>query len=342
MNYFTRDFRPRDWTRVFRDFVDPRLAVHIALRDPRSGSILWALGKQLSDYPWLREFSDRFLHYSSRDFEFYERNVVGNNGETWVAWTQLLGDAARFVGQRAVDRTGLGPFERMLHPRNLEVLSERSPEMALAYLQVFRELGGGRFLERYADPEVLKRLFNPRQLVELTELNPEAALAYLQLFRELGDGRFLEHLAEPEVCERLFNPRRVLELAGLNPQAALACLQIVRELGGGEFLERYARHAERELKPGFLERMFHSEDFDGSPIANSLTAAVWIAFARLVDSKYLADVLSQYFVRNLGRYGRMFAALESLPISMLGDLRWFASQTDSAEIKHELSMLMTN
>ena len=138
-------------------------------------------------------------------------------------------------------------FERALHPRQLLELAERSPESALALIQVMREIGGGRFL-RHLQPEFFERAFHPRQLLELVERSPESALAWIQVMREIGGDSFLRHL-EPEFFERALHPRQLLELVERSPESALAWIQVMREIGG----ERFLGH----LEPEFFERALH-------------------------------------------------------------------------------------
>jgi len=246
---------------VFREVVDPRLAAEVAIRDARSGRILWALGRQLCDYEWQREFSHRFVDFTPHQMPMKGIELGDRNG---LEWLRLMRDIGGGMFSEFFDRRRIHPemFERMFHPKRLVELSERNPEGALAYMQLLREIGGDRFLERYSEKEMgpgfFERMFHPRQLVELSERNPEGALAYMQLLREIGGDRFLERYSEreigPEFFEQMFHPRQLLELSERNPEQALVYVRLLRELGGGR-LER--GFFEREMHPEFFDRMFH-------------------------------------------------------------------------------------
>jgi len=191
-------------------------------------------------------------------------SVVPDYVEWLLLFREIGGPGGLF---QSVDMRTMSPqrfFGRMFDPRHLLELSERNPEGALTYLQILRELGGGRFHEEFAglriDPKAMHRMFDPRQLLELSERNPEGALTYLQILRELDGGRFFEEffargMPPDEFFERFFHPRRLLELSDRNPEGALAYQQILRELGGGRFFEECFA---RGMPPDeFFERFFH-------------------------------------------------------------------------------------
>ena len=278
------DPRPTARNSVFRDMVEPRMAAEVAIRDARSGRILWALGRQLCDHEWQREFSHRFL-----DFTAHKMPMKGIElGEQYgLEWFRLMRDIGGGMFSEFVDRRGIHPemFERIFHPRQLLELSERNPEGALAYVQLLREIGGGRFLERYSEkemgPEFFERMFHPKQLLELSERNPEGALAYLQLVREIGGDRFLERYSEnemgPEFFERMFQPRQLIELSERNPEGALAYVQLLREIGGGRLLGRYSA---KEMGPKFFERLFHPRQLLELTERNPEQALVYVRLLR--------------------------------------------------------------
>lgn len=245
---------------VFRDLLDPRFAIEIAMREPRAARLLFDLGKQLNDFEWLSEFSNRFFEAATHEL----RRFMMEAGVTApINFLRLVRDiASAGVGFRD-RRVHPDFFDRILDPRHLLELSERNPEAALAYLQILQELGGGRYFERFVEREMesgfFDRMLDPRHLLELSERNPAAALAYLQILRELGGGKYFERFAErhmgSEFFDRMFHPRRLLELSERNPEVALAYVQILRELGGGGYFERFV-----EMEPRFFERMFHPRD----------------------------------------------------------------------------------
>ena len=225
------DLSRRPW-----HMIEPRIAAEIALRDPRSGLILWEAVERMMGFEWQEDFAIRFLDYTMHSI--LRRETFESADQIWMAWLQLL----RAVGGTGVwsgylDRRGIRSefFDRMFDERRLLELSEYNPERVLAYIQVLRELGGGqsieRFVEREMGPEFFKRMLDPRRLLELSERNPEAALAYIQVLRELGGGQFIERFVEREMgpasFKRMLDPRRLLELSesqsrggtGLHPSA---------------------------------------------------------------------------------------------------------------------------
>jgi hypothetical protein len=277
----------------FRDLISPLTAAEVAMRDARSGSVLWALAKQAMDPDWQIEFSRRLLDYMLR---MRPTEMMGSRAQNGIAMSQLLRDVGRGAS-RFADRHlhSLELSERALHPRDLLELSERNPEGALAYIQMLRQLGGGRFLERYFE-------------------------------RELG----------PEFFERLFHPGHLLELSERNPEGALAYVQMLRELGGGSFLER---GVEKEMGQEFFTRHLSSDDlnrvFDRKPSA----MAVWLTFARMVNSRGMTELLSRSMFECLRRSSGIGIGLESLPISAIPDLHWLAAQSNIPELATALSDL---
>jgi len=239
-------------SRGFRDIFDPDFAVELAMRNPRSARIFFALGKRLYDSEWVFEFSRRFLDYFSHKIPLLEIESSSSRAGEPFEWLQLFkeigGSDAFFRYARNQGDIHLTKFlDRMLNPHYLLELSERNPEVVLAYLQILREWGGGRYFEEFIgrrmDPKLINRLFDPRYLLELSERNPEGALAYLQILREWGGGRYFEEFVgrrmDPKLINRLFDPRYLLELSERNPEGALAYLQILRELEGGRYFEEF-------------------------------------------------------------------------------------------------------
>jgi hypothetical protein len=306
--------------RMFRDLFDPRFVIDVAMREPRSAQIIFELGEQLRDFEWLDEFSSRFLETVVREVP---RLMFGPGARARTHWIRL----AREVGRASrlspfMDRNRLPPefFERMFDVRHLIDISERDPEAALAYLQVVRELGGGRHLERFVEremgPEFFERMFHPRHLIELSERNPEAALAYLQVVRELGGGRHFERLVEreigPEFFERIFHPRHLIELSERNPEAALACLQVVRELGGGRYFERFV---ERDLGPEFFERIFDMRHLIEITERDPEAALAYLQVVRELGG---GRHFERFMARDIGpEFERMFRPRHSIELSEL-------------------------
>jgi len=144
------------------------------------------------------------------------------------------------------------------HGRNHPMeMMERDP---VSWLQLVRELGGIRFLDRFEKngmhPELFERVLDPRYLLELSERNPEAALVWLQLAKELNGGRFVKHFEhkflQPELFDRTIETNDLLSLIEQNPEVALIWLQLIREMGGERYLERYGS---KLLSPEVLERL---------------------------------------------------------------------------------------
>ena len=227
----------------------------------------------------------------------------------------------------------------MFDPRHLLELSERNPEGALIYLQILRELGGERYLEEFAglriDPKAMHRMFDPRQLLELSERNPEGALTYLQILRELGGGRFFEEffargMPPDEFFDRFFHPRRLRELSKRNLDGALTYLQILRELGGRRFFEEFVG---RRMTQDLIDFMFDVTRIKHFPGFRIEQFAVLLAIARLSNSDQAIRKLSQIMQSSFASSPHSINQLSSLPIAALPDLRWYAEQGDSEEIR---------
>ena len=183
-------------------------------------------------------------------------------------------------------------------------------------------------------------MFHPRQLLELSERHPETALAYIQFLRELGGGRFLERSFERkmglEYFERMFHPRQLLELSERYPEIALAYLQMYRETGGMGFLQRYF---DKGIGPEFFERSyspFHfNQLFDRSPVA----IAVWLTLARIANSSDTTESVARAIFEFFRRRGGTRTGAALLPISVLPDLHWLATESKNAELGVALSEL---
>ena len=376
-----------------RHILNPRLAVELAMRDPRSARLLISVLNRLHDPEWIFEFTRRLLDFFVHERPAFGAEVPESNSGDYAEWLLLFREIGGSGGLfQYADLSNMPPktfFSRMANSRQLLILSERNPEGALTYLQILRELGGGRFLEVFADwridPEVMHRMFDPRQLLELSERNPEGALTYLQILRELGGGRFFEEffargMPPEEFFDRFFHPRRLLELSERNPDGALAYLQILRQLGGGRFFEEFFA---RGMPPEeFFDRFFHPrhllelsernpegaltylqilrelggglafKEFAGRRMTQNLIDfmfdvtrikqypgeriekfAVLLAIARLSNSdqaiRKLSQIMQSYFASSPSSINQ----LSNLPIAALPDLRWFAEQGDSEEIR---------
>lgn len=395
--------RPKDAPRlsvrnsVFRDMVDPELAAEVAIRDARSGRMLWALGRQLCEFEWQRGFSDRFVDSVARTMLMKGMEKGDPNG---LEWLRLMRDMRGGTFSESIDRHRILPemFEGMFHPRRLLERIERNPEGVLAYFELLREIGGDRFLALYSEKEMgsefFDRMFHPWQLSELSERNPESALAHLQLLREIGGGELLRRYfvkqMGAQVFVRLFHPRHMLELMERIPEQALAYVRLLRDLGGGrlgegfgfrenqmllEFFEDtfhsrhllalterspelavaymeilrefvgdrfFERHVGREMRPEIFDEIFHSSHlnsvFDRKPAA----LAVWLRFARLLKSRGTIQALSKVIAEFFRRRGGISNSLNSLPISSLSDLRWLADESQDNELKRALSALLEN
>jgi hypothetical protein len=261
---YLRRYRGTRHSQTFRHIFESDFAVDLAMRDPRSGRILFGLGKRIRDFGWVFEFSRRFLDVFAHKVPLFEAEAwssdAGQSLELLELFKEIGGAGALFRHARNRD---IDPkfLDRILDPRHLLELSERNPEGALAYLQVLRDLGGGRYLEEHAgrrrDPKLIDRMFDPRDLLKLSERNPEGALAYLQILRKLGGRRYFEEFLGrrmgSKLVDRMFDPRHLLELSERNPEGALAYVQVLRELGGKRYFEELLG---RRMDPELIDRVF--------------------------------------------------------------------------------------
>ncbi len=104
-------FRARD--RIFRELIDPRMAFEVAMRDARSGRVLWALAKQVMDYAWQHEFSRRFLESFMHKMPLMEEVDPGAPGIEWLRLIRDMGGGGLF--SKFADQRRYYPeiFERM-------------------------------------------------------------------------------------------------------------------------------------------------------------------------------------------------------------------------------------
>jgi hypothetical protein len=361
---------------AFRDLLDPRFAIEIALREPRAGRIILDLGIQLRDFEWLDEFGARFIELAMRDAR---RMMLETGARNWTNWIQLLqkvvGIREPFMHRRRPPREYL---EQMFDPHVLRELGEHNPESTLAYLQILRELGGERYFQQFMEPEYLERVFDPRVFRELSERNPESALAYLQILRELGGAQHFEQFVKPEFLERMFHPRVLRELSERNPESALAYLQILRELGGEHYLTRF-------IEPEFVEWMFHPRFLhelserspesvfaylqllrelrklgDGQHLERFVEQnmgpgfferiefnehriselSFWLACARISESKRLSQMVVDAISDALQHRTDSKHLLSLLPITSLGDLRWLSKKMRAPELQSLITELI--
>ena len=160
--------------------------------------------------------------------------------------------------------------ERVYDSRYLLELSERNPEAALAWVQLVRELGGGRFVEDFAreriHPRLYERAFNPNYLLKLSEHNPVTALFWLQCVLDLGGMKFLEEHAQ-KFYDRTFNNTAFECLARLNPYSFATALRLARAMNIPQVTDRIIR---------FVNYKPHQPNIDSLPIS-AINDLNWIA-----------------------------------------------------------------
>jgi len=242
-----RQFRDIDLGGVFRHILNPHLAVEVAMCDPRSARVLFGLGKRFQDLEWVFEFSQRFIDIFTHDMPFHAAEWSGSDSGDSAEWLMLfreMGGSGEFFHYAHRKRTPIKSFDRALDPQRLLKLSEHNPEGALIYLQILRELGGGRYFEEFfgkrMEPEFIDRFF--RHLLKLSEHNSEGALAYLQILRELGGGRYFKEFfgkrMEPEFIDRMFDVRRMQHSLGVRIESFGVWLAVARLINSEVFLSR--------------------------------------------------------------------------------------------------------
>jgi hypothetical protein len=349
---FLRYARYRDIHPKFLDqILDPRHLLKLSERNPEGALVFLQTLRELVGSRYFEEFLGRRMEPEFLDRILDPRHLLElseRNPEGALAYLQILRELGggdyfeKFLGRHMKPEF----LDRMLDPRHLLELSEHNPEGALAYLQILRELDRGRYFEEFSGrrikPEFLDRMLDPRHLLELSEHNPEGALAYLQILRELGGGRYFEEFSgrrmKPEFLDRMLDPRYLLELSERNPEGALAYLQILRELGGGRYFEEFLS---RRIKSEVLGRIFNFGKLLNLHTLKIHSLGVWLAFARLLNSKSIIDELGQAIRELLIRRPSFKARLFALPIASLSDLRWLAEQSEIAELCALVDELMT-
>ena len=145
---------------VLGELLDPRHAVDIAIREPRSARTFFDLGKQLRDFEWLNEFSGRFIEFAFHEMsrpEMYESGSLTN----WIRLLRDVGGASGLFQSSHLRRISPEYFERVSDPRRLLELAQRNPEAALAYLQILHELGGEQSFARFVERDMGARVLRP-------------------------------------------------------------------------------------------------------------------------------------------------------------------------------------
>lgn len=268
------------------DILEPSLVAEIASLDFRSGRILFKLGSEFHGSKWIYEFTHQFFDVSSRRPPLFELGGSNFFSGQVVEFGLLLRDIkTASVSLRNTRVRDINPkaFDRMLDPRYLLEFSSRSPEAALAFVQVFHEMGSIRyfeeFLDRYMVPELLERLFDNRFLIEISERNPERALAYLKNLLDLGAGRYFQsffggHMA-PELMEHLISPRRIFQLSERNPDRAIVYLRDLRELGEAFYFKDFFSS---QMGSELIERVFQPRRLNELSNHNPEAALAYLQF----------------------------------------------------------------
>jgi hypothetical protein len=360
---------PREIIDIFREAVNPKVALEVGVREPAAGVFLFRLADELHDYEWKHRFWEISSEFGPIKWNILEPADFSRDG--LLGFFGLLHELERASFSRLGDRRF---FESALDLRILLELAERKPEAASALVQLARKFGGERILER-ADPEFVERLFNPQHFMELLLSNSDVALKWVQLFREVGGSRIFRHM-DPEALERMFHPRHLIELLERNPDAALVWVQLAREVGG----DRIFRH----MDPEVFERMFHLRHLLELLERNPEAAVVWVQLAREVDVDWFSmqreDILnllsssriktSNLLYRNssvittilwlvrmsgsegaarevirglsegLQGPGHIKPLLDRLPISALSDIKWLIRHSGDQEFARRFQFLM--
>ncbi len=130
--------------------------------------------------------------------------------------------------------------KRIFDPRYMLKMSQRSPEAALAWIQLAKEIRGESFL-RGMDPDFVKRIFHPRYMLEIGEWNPEVALAWIQFACEVGAKSFLERYGEEAIDGwfSMFGHARVLRKKSTVFVVPLRLAQIMESPRAIETVRKY-------------------------------------------------------------------------------------------------------
>lgn len=232
--------------------------------------------------------------------------------------------------------------------RYLSELCERNPVAALAYLRILRDFVDERqFAEiddGYIAPRLIEELFRSNYLMEISELDPETALAYLQTLVELTDEHYLGELFHRRVFRDLissfFDLRILLYVSERNPKKALVYLQALRKLASKfQFEEVVARNL--AMAPELIDRIFDSSLAQSEQMVKIEIVGVWLALARLINSKPMLGKVSHGIKSMLAHRPSFKAELLSLPIASLLDLSWLAKQSGSSLLRSLVDELTT-
>ena len=131
-------------------------------------------------------------------------------------------------------------------------LSERDPDMGLAWVQLMKEVGGEHFLRRLG-AEFFERVFHPRRLRELSERSPGAALAWLEMMREVGAERIFERHGE-EIFDRWSKSSVLTRLLRQKPDAFAVPLRLARITKSPRVVETVAACLGSSLRRGSADR----------------------------------------------------------------------------------------
>lgn len=329
---------------TLREVLSPGFVAEIAMRDPRSGRVLFHLGRQSGDAEWILEVSMRFVDYLT-DRMRVRMDELGSR-DWFVDTLQLIREVggARGLAGYVDSRVRARFVESAFHPRPFWRIVERNPEAAVAYLQVLREVGGRQHFEdvvaRRMGPDGIERSFGRTRVAELIERNPEGALAYVQVVRVVGGPGLVRELVTREIGRKvlrgMFCRQRFLGVVERNPEGAIAYVQVLRELAGRQQFERLVKE---EIGEKALKRLVQRRDLWARSSQGMSWLSVWLVCARILESTYVNRVLVKALTERSDRHGDLKGRLSLLPIWSLDDLRWLSEQTGDTQLSASVGQL---
>ena len=120
-------------------------------------------------------------------------------------------------------------LDTVFHPRQFDEIIERSPETAVAWLQLAVDVGIERV--RHLSPQLLESIFQPGYFLELVERSPDSAAVLLRLMAN-WNGEFIQAL-EPDAIQVLFQPHTLESTSRRSPTALAGLLRLARTLNLG-------------------------------------------------------------------------------------------------------------
>lgn len=279
-----------------------RILFRVLEKSPTTALMLVRTAREIAgpDF-WARsdpEFVDRLMHEPRGMME------PGRMGPSaMLAWAEVLGELYNPLGDRWRGRPrGPRMFHRMFNPGYFMELSENSPEAAVAWLRVLRNLGAADRMGRELDPELMPRLLDPDFIGRLCDRSPGSVVAWIEILQEFPSLRLMARRMGPDLRQRQVDGGLLRFLGQSQPEAAIRWMLLIGDIWGREAL--WESLSEQALEPlmesdAILHVWNRSPDtvvewvglLSDSPFREQILGRLGPEVAeRLLDTRFLLDL----------------------------------------------------